>query len=80
MGRAYLSLGSNIDAQANLRSAVVALRARFGDLLLSNAYVFPAVGFDGAETVLVDGNDFYAAPRLSPDGRRWSTAPRLSGL
>ena len=27
-----------------------------------------AVGFDGSETVLVDGNDFYAAPRLSPDG------------
>ncbi|MBQ5962125.1 prolyl oligopeptidase family serine peptidase [Massilia sp. ZL223] len=27
-----------------------------------------AIGFDGSETVLVDGNDFYAAPRLSPDG------------
>jgi dipeptidyl aminopeptidase/acylaminoacyl peptidase len=27
-----------------------------------------AIGFDGGETVLVDGNDFYAAPRLSPDG------------
>ncbi|OON59277.1 peptidase [Massilia sp. KIM] len=27
-----------------------------------------AIGFDGAQTVLVDGNDFYAAPRLSPDG------------
>jgi dipeptidyl aminopeptidase/acylaminoacyl peptidase len=29
-----------------------------------------AIGFDGVETVLVDGNDFYAAPRLSPDGRQ----------
>lgn len=29
-----------------------------------------AVGFDGAETVLVEGSDFYAAPRLSPDGRQ----------
>jgi len=29
-----------------------------------------AIGFDGLETVLVDGNDFYAAPRLSPDGRQ----------
>lgn len=28
-----------------------------------------AIGFDGKETVLVDGNDFYAAPRISPDGR-----------
>jgi 2-amino-4-hydroxy-6-hydroxymethyldihydropteridine diphosphokinase len=49
MGRAYLSLGSNIDAKANLRSAVAALRRRFGDLLLSNAYLFPAVGFEGGD-------------------------------
>lgn len=27
-----------------------------------------AIGLDGAETVLVGGSDFYAAPRLSPDG------------
>jgi dipeptidyl aminopeptidase/acylaminoacyl peptidase len=31
-----------------------------------------AVGFDGRETVLAQGHDFYAAPRLSPDGR-WLT-------
>jgi dipeptidyl aminopeptidase/acylaminoacyl peptidase len=29
-----------------------------------------AIGFDGVDTVLVDGNDFYAAPRTSPDGRQ----------
>lgn len=29
-----------------------------------------AVGFDGTETVLVQGNDFYSSPRLSPDGRQ----------
>jgi dipeptidyl aminopeptidase/acylaminoacyl peptidase len=28
-----------------------------------------AIGADGAETVLVEGNDFYSSPRLSPDGR-----------
>jgi dipeptidyl aminopeptidase/acylaminoacyl peptidase len=27
-----------------------------------------AVGLDGAPSVLVEGSDFYAAPRLSPDG------------
>ena len=47
--RAYLSLGSNLDAKANLGSAVAALRARFGGIVLSDAYVFPAVGFDGGD-------------------------------
>lgn len=28
-----------------------------------------ALGMDGSETVLVDGNDFYSSPRISPDGR-----------
>ena len=28
-----------------------------------------AINADGSETVLVHGSDFYAAPRLSPDGR-----------
>lgn len=45
--KAYLSLGSNIDAEDNLRSAAAALRARFGDVVLSPAYRMPAVGFEG---------------------------------
>ena len=49
MGRACLSLGSNIDAERNLRSAIAALRARFGDIRVSPAYRFPAVGFDGPD-------------------------------
>ena len=49
MGKAYLSLGSNIDAERKLRSAFAALRGRFGALVASNVYRFPAVGFDGPD-------------------------------
>jgi 2-amino-4-hydroxy-6-hydroxymethyldihydropteridine diphosphokinase len=49
MGKAYLSLGSNIDAERNLRSAFAALRERFGDVAMSMVYRFPAVGFDGPD-------------------------------
>ena len=34
-----------------------------------NSIVALDVTSEGAGTVLVDGNDFYASPRLSPDGR-----------
>ena len=40
-----------------------------------------AVGFDGSETVLAQGHDFYSSPRLSPDGQSlaWLTwdLPRM---
>ena len=49
MGKAYLSLGSNVDAEANLRAAFAALRTRFGDIVASTVYRFPAVGFDGPD-------------------------------
>ncbi len=49
MNRALLSLGSNQSPQANLASAVRALRERFGALLLSNVYRTRAVGFDGGD-------------------------------
>jgi 2-amino-4-hydroxy-6-hydroxymethyldihydropteridine diphosphokinase len=49
MGKAYLSLGSNQSPDANLRSAFAALRARFGEVVASVVYRFPAVGFDGAD-------------------------------
>ncbi|HEY0661328.1 MAG TPA: 2-amino-4-hydroxy-6-hydroxymethyldihydropteridine diphosphokinase [Lysobacter sp.] len=49
MAKAYLSLGSNLDPEANLRSAIVALRERFGEVLLSPVYRTRAVGFDGAD-------------------------------
>jgi 2-amino-4-hydroxy-6-hydroxymethyldihydropteridine diphosphokinase len=47
--RAYLSLGSNIDPEQNLRQAVAALRERFGEVLLSPVYRTASVGFDGPE-------------------------------
>lgn len=49
MARAYLSLGSNIDAPRHLRAAAQALRARFGEVVLSPVYVTPAVGFNGPD-------------------------------
>lgn len=49
MARACLSLGSNLAPEANLRSAIAALRARFGDIRLSRVYRTPAVGFAGGD-------------------------------
>ena len=45
----YLSLGSNVDAETNLRSAVASLRERFGEVLVSPVYRTRAVGFDGPD-------------------------------
>ena len=47
--RAWLSLGSNLEPERNLRAAVAELRTRFGDLSVSPVYRFPAVGFDGPD-------------------------------
>ncbi|WP_460759774.1 2-amino-4-hydroxy-6-hydroxymethyldihydropteridine diphosphokinase [Lysobacter fragariae] len=45
----YLSLGSNVDPEQNLRSSLRALRARFGEVIVSPVYRMPAVGFDGPD-------------------------------
>jgi 2-amino-4-hydroxy-6-hydroxymethyldihydropteridine diphosphokinase len=47
MPRVWLSIGSNIDRERCIRGAIRALRARFGDLVLSRVYETPAEGFDG---------------------------------
>ena len=49
MGKAYLSLGSNMDAERNLASALNALRARFGELVSSPIYRTAAIGFEGPD-------------------------------
>ena len=47
MNRYYLSLGSNVEPERHLAAALAELRARFGDVVASTAWRFPAVGFDG---------------------------------
>ncbi|MUV12993.1 2-amino-4-hydroxy-6-hydroxymethyldihydropteridine diphosphokinase [Noviluteimonas gilva] len=49
MTQAYLSLGSNVEPERHLRAAIAALRARFGEIVLSPVYRVPAVGFDGPD-------------------------------
>ena len=49
MTRVWLSLGSNLQPEANLRAALRELRARFGELVVSPVYRFPAVGFEGPD-------------------------------
>lgn len=47
MARIYIGLGSNQDAERNLRAAVAGLGALLGPLRLSSVYRSAAVGFDG---------------------------------
>ena len=49
MSRALLSLGSNLAPEANLASAVRALRERFGHVVLSPVYRTTSVGFEGGD-------------------------------
>lgn len=49
VSRAYLSLGSNLDPEANLASGIAALREQFGGIVLSEVYRTAAVGFDGGD-------------------------------
>ncbi|WP_145651981.1 alpha/beta hydrolase family protein [Pseudoduganella lurida] len=60
------------------RSRLIAVREQHPDDPASHEQpvnTLCAVGFDGVETVLAGGHDFYSSPRLSPDGRRlaWLT-------
>lgn len=49
MSTAWLSLGSNLAPEANLRAAADALRERFGAAVFSPVYRTPAVGFEGPD-------------------------------
>jgi len=43
----WVSIGSNIERERHVRSAVEALRAQFGELVVSPVYETPAEGFEG---------------------------------
>lgn len=47
MARVYLSIGSNIDREANIRGGVVDLKKQYGAVTLSSVYESEPVGFDG---------------------------------
>jgi 2-amino-4-hydroxy-6-hydroxymethyldihydropteridine diphosphokinase len=47
MAKIYISIGSNIDAEKNIRLAIHALENHYGKLILSSVYESEAVGFDG---------------------------------
>jgi 2-amino-4-hydroxy-6-hydroxymethyldihydropteridine diphosphokinase len=47
MTQVFISIGSNIDREKNIRAAILAMRSQFGELKLSSVYEADAVGFDG---------------------------------
>lgn len=47
MATVYVSLGSNMDAEAKLRLGLEQLRSRYGELHVSPVYRNEAVGFEG---------------------------------
>ena len=58
MKRAYVSIGSNVDAEKNIVAAITALKNNFTNLELSTVYQNTAVGFDGDDFLnLVAGFD-----------------------
>lgn len=47
MARVYVSIGSNVEREHNVRSCLRALEARFGPLIISSVYQNKAIGFAG---------------------------------
>jgi 2-amino-4-hydroxy-6-hydroxymethyldihydropteridine diphosphokinase len=68
MARVFLGLGSNIDAERNLRLGVAELRKRFGALDVSTVYRSAPVGFVGPDFLnVVAGLDSAASPATIHD-------------
>jgi 2-amino-4-hydroxy-6-hydroxymethyldihydropteridine diphosphokinase len=70
MARVYVSIGSNLDRERNIRSCLRQLRETFGALQVSTVYRSAAVGFQGDDFLnLVVGFD--------TEGDVWSVASQL---
>ena len=68
MATVYLGLGSNIDAEQNLRRGIDELRRRFGSLTISATYRSRAFGFDGDDFLnLVVGLECELSPEAIED-------------
>ena len=48
MALVYVSLGSNVDRYRHIHSALDALSAAFGDLVISKVYESESIGFEGS--------------------------------
>jgi len=51
MSTAWLGLGSNTNAEANIRAGINELKETFENVSLSPAYISTAVGFDGDDFI-----------------------------
>jgi 2-amino-4-hydroxy-6-hydroxymethyldihydropteridine diphosphokinase len=65
VARVHVSIGSNIEREANIRAAVLALRECFGTLTLSSVYENRPIGFEGENFYnLVAAFDTYESPEV----------------
>lgn len=69
MARVYLSIGSNIDREVNIRGGVADLKKQFGELTLSSVYESESVGFDG--------DSFYNLVAVLDTGERVEVVSRI---
>ncbi len=67
MSTAYLSLGSNVDAERHICSAIRALNATFAECRISRIYRSTAVGFEGDDFINLVAS---IRTHLSPDDLR----------
>ncbi|RYV01066.1 2-amino-4-hydroxy-6-hydroxymethyldihydropteridine diphosphokinase [Shewanella sp. OPT22] len=49
MAKIYISVGSNIEPESNIRQGVQQLQALFEELEISSIYLSEAIGFDGGD-------------------------------